>query len=204
VRLYLSSFRLGRHAEQLVTMVGSGRRTALIPNALDAWPPNVRRERLQSDIDELSGVGLQVTVADLTVPGVTAGLAGFDLVWTRGGNVFVLRRALADAGADLELCRLIEDDVIVYGGYSAGACVLARDLSALAAVDDLTEVKEPITVGLGLLDRPFVPHVDSPRHPETVACDEIAATYRSRGEQHWAVRDGEVLVVDRKGARLLT
>jgi dipeptidase E len=185
-------------------MVGSGRRTALIPNALDAWPPSVRRERLQRDIDELTGVGLVVTVADLTAPGVTAGLAGFDLAWTRGGNVFVLRRALADAGADLELRRLIEGDAIVYGGYSAGACVLGPDLSALAAVDDLTEVKDPITVGLGLLDRPFVPHVDSPGHPETVACDEIAATYRSRGEQHWAVRDGEVLVVDRKGARLLT
>jgi dipeptidase E len=102
------------------------------------------------------------------------------------------------------LRRLIQEDAIVYGGYSAGACVLGHDLSALAAVDDVTEVEEPITVGLGLLDRSFVPHVDSPGHPETVACSAIAAAYRSRGEQHWALRDGQVLVVDRQGARLLT
>lgn len=185
-------------------MVGRSRRTALIPNALDAAPPKVRREGLQSDIDELTRAGLLVTVADLTDPAVTAGLAGFDLIWARGGNVFVLRRAMADSGADRELRRLVEEDACVYGGYSAGGCVLAPELSALAAVDDVTAVQAPITVGLGLLDRPFVPHVDSPGHPESPACDEIAATYRSRGEPHWALRDGEVLVVDRQGARLLT
>jgi dipeptidase E len=175
----------------------------MIPNALDAAPPDVRRDLVQSDIEELTKAGLLVTVADLTEPGVTAGLVDFDLVWTRGGNVFVLRRAMADSGADRDLRRSIQQDAFVYGGYSAGGCVLAPDLSALAAVDDVTQVDAPITVGLGLLDRPFVPHVDSPGHPETLACDEVAATYHSRGEQHWALRDGEVLVVDGKGTRLL-
>lgn len=61
--------------------------------------------------------------------------------------------------ADEALVALLQRDQLVYGGYSAGACVLGSDLIELQLVDDLTAVDDPVTSGLGLLDRPLVPHV---------------------------------------------
>jgi dipeptidase E len=57
--------------------------------------------------------------------------------------------------------------------------------------------------GLGVLDRPVVPHVQSPGHPEASTCDALAAWYESMGQPHWALRDGEVLIVDGDGTELL-
>jgi dipeptidase E len=50
--------------------------------------------------------------------------------------------------------------------------------------------------GLALLDRPFVPHLDSPDHPETELVAKVAAPYRAEGVAFHALRDGEVLVLD--------
>jgi dipeptidase E len=196
VRLYLSSFRLGSHGHRLLALLGTGRRTALVSNALDGLPDADRERGLRRDVDELARAGLDVELVDVRVPGAVADLGRFDLVWVRGGNVFVLRRALADSGADEVLVGLLRRDQVVYGGYSAGACVLGPDLSELSRVDDQSVVVVPITTGLGLLDRPFVPHVRTPDHPESLACDEVAAAYASRGRAHWALRDGQVLLVD--------
>ncbi|SNT58637.1 dipeptidase E [Asanoa hainanensis] len=202
MRLYLSSFRTGAHTDVLLAMA-KGRRTALIPNAFDAWPADVRAGPLRRDLDDLGALGLDVTLADLREPGTAKSLAGYDIVWARGGNVFVLRRVLADSGADAVLLDLLRDDALVYGGYSAGACVLGEDLTGLAAVDDPGVVADPILTGLGLLDRPFVPHVRSPGHPETAECDAVSATYTAAGQSHWALRDGEVLLVDGDRTELL-
>jgi dipeptidase E len=196
VRLYLSSFRLGRHHEHLLRLTGKGRRTALVPNAVDNIPARDRSEGLRRDLVELEAAGLMVEMLDLRQAGAVDSLAGFDVVWVRGGNVFVLRRVLADTGADSVLVDLLQRDAIVYGGYSAGPCVLGPDLTALADVDDITAVDDPITEGLGLLDRPFVPHVRSPAHPESAACDAIADRYTAQGQKHWALRDGQVLLVE--------
>ena len=203
VRLYLSSFRLGLHEQRLLRLLGSGRRTALVPNALDGLPAADRARGVQQDVEELATAGLAVTLVDLHTPAAAAGLAGYDLVWVRGGNVFALRRALADSGADEVLVTLLQQDLVVYGGYSAGACILGPDLTELQRVDDPTAVTPLVTTGLGLLDRPFVPHIDSPGHPETVLCDAVAAAYTARGQAHWALRDGEVLVVDGQVIELL-
>lgn len=203
VRLYLSSFRLGPHQQRLLQLLGDGRRTALVMNALDGVPQSDRAAGLRRDVAELEAAGLVVTLVDLHEPGAVEALAGFDLIWVRGGNTFVLRRVLADSGADRALVDLLRRDAVVYGGYSAGPCVLGPDLDELRHVDDITAVAEPITAGLGLLDRPFVPHVDSPGHPETVTCSEIAAHYRERGQSHWALSDGQVLIIDGQAAELL-
>jgi dipeptidase E len=130
-------------------------------------------------------------------------LAEFDLVWVRGGNVFVLRQALADGGADRVLTQLMQQDRIVYAGYSAGACVLAPDLVGLEAVDDPAAVDRPLWTGLAILDRPFVPHVRSPEHLESALCDAVSAAYGAEGQEHWALRDGEVLVVAGLSVELL-
>lgn len=73
---------------------------------------------------------------------------------------------------------------------------IAPDPSALTHIDDIGSVATPTTTGLGLLDRPFIPHINSPSHPETAACNEVSAALRARAQAHWALRDGAVLVVD--------
>ncbi|MEU4476058.1 Type 1 glutamine amidotransferase-like domain-containing protein [Micromonospora sp. NPDC023888] len=203
MRLYLSSFRTGAHPDQLVALAGNGRRTALIPHALDGLPTEMRETGLRRDLDDLKAVGLDVTLIDLREPAMVSSLATYDIVWVRGGNVFVLRRVLADTGADIVLLDLLRRDAVVYGGYSAGACVLAPDLNGLELVDNPAAVAEPIMTGLNLLDRPFVPHVRSPGHPETAACDAVSAAYTSARRPHWALRDGEVLLVTENQTRLL-
>jgi dipeptidase E len=203
MRLYLSSFRAGAHPDRLVALAGNGRRTALIPNALDGIPADVRETHLRRDLYDLDAAGLDVTVTDLREPAMVSDLASYDVVWVRGGNVFVLRRVLADTGADTVLVDLLRRDAVVYGACSAGACVLAPDLNGLELVDDPAAVAEPIMTGLGLLDRPFVPHVRSPGHPETGACDAVSAAYSAARRPHWALRDGEVLLVIEDQTRLL-
>jgi dipeptidase E len=81
--------------------------------------------------------------------------------------------------------------------------VLAPDRNGLEQVDDVTAVVELPMSGLALVDRPFVPHVRSPNHPETAACDTVSATYVAAGQPHWALRDGEVLLIDREKVELL-
>jgi dipeptidase E len=203
MRMYLSSYRVGRFPDRLIGL-SAGRRAALVSNALDGLPADVRAGALQRDIADLGALGLDVHELDLRDPRAAERLSGSDVVWVRGGNVFVLRRVLADTGTDHVLTALLQDDVIVYAGYSAGACVLAPDLDGLERVDDITAVADPVTSGLGVLDRPFVPHVRSPGHPETIACDALSARYRAAGQAHRALRDGDVLLVDGDTTELLT
>ena len=189
MRLYLSSFRVGAHGDELLRMVGDGRRAALVPNALDDFSHAGR------DVADLEALGFAVTVVDLR----TAPVPACDLLWVRGGNVFTLRRALA--GREAELVDRIRGDAFVYGGYSAGVCVLSPDLRGLEAVDP--PGPDPLWTGLGLLDRPVVPHVDTPEHPESPACDALSAAFTAAGRRHWALRDGDVLVVEGPRTRLL-
>jgi dipeptidase E len=180
MRLYLSSFRVGDHADTLLSLVGAGRRAVLVPNAVDEFA------RAARDVADLEALGFSVSVADLRTEPVPA----CDLLWVRGGNVFTLRRALA---ARPELAGLVRAGSFVYGGYSAGACVLAPDLHGLEAIDPPGD--DPVWTGLGLLDRPVVPHVDTPEHPEGATCDALSAAFTAAGRPHWALRDGDVLVV---------
>jgi dipeptidase E len=205
VRLYLSSFRVGAAGERLGDLTRGGRRAAVIANAIDHAPAEVREAGVQRELNDLEALGFEPHEIDLR--DVPRGdhlmdlLSGFDLVWLRGGNVFLLRSALALSGADLTLTALLDEDALVYGGYSAGPCVLGPSLRALERCDDPAVVTdtygtEVVWDGLGLIDFAFVPHVDSPEHPETDALGEVAEEYRRVGVPHRTLRDGEVIVVD--------
>ena len=50
--------------------------------------------------------------------------------------------------------------------------------------------------GLSILDRPLVPHLVSPKHPENAALTRVARAYALAGKPYWALRDGDALVVD--------
>lgn len=213
MRLYLSSYRNGDHPELLLDLVGrggrsaAGARIAVIANGIDAEDADVRLSGVAGEFERLGALGLDPVEVDLRdffggpPEDVRAVLAGFPAVWLRGGNVFVLRAALALSSADTALGNLLRGDALVHAGYSAGACVLAPSLHGLEHCDDVTAVSrtygtEPVLEGLGLLDRALVPHVDSPGHPESVALGEVAAAYRAAGIPHLTLRDGQALVVD--------
>jgi dipeptidase E len=207
MRLYLSSFRIGGCPDELLRLCGSGRRAAIIANGMDAQDAASRAAGVALEIRALGRLGFACTELDLRAffracPGALAAeLERSDVVWVRGGNVFVLRYALAASGADANLVRLLASDALVYAGYSAGPCVLGPSLRGLDAVDppgQATEAYggEPIFAGLCVLPYAIVPHVDSPGHPATIPLGEVATRYRIEGVPHRSLRDGDVLVVE--------
>jgi dipeptidase E len=202
VRLYLSSFRMGDQPDRLLELLGSGRRAAVIANAIDDQDAATRQEGVERELGALGELGLEPRELDLREHfDLPPDLTEYDLVWLRGGNVFLLRYALAASGADAALVQLLHDDALVYGGYSAGPCVLAPSLRGLELVDEpeavrVTHGAEPVWDGLGVLDYAIVPHVDSPGHPETERCNALAERFRAEGVPHRTLRDGEVLVID--------
>ena len=206
MRLYLSSFRLGDHPEHLVRLAGEGARVAVVANAIDGAPADIRRDGVQRELDDLTGLGLRPSELDLRelsdAGAVEAALDGVDAVWVRGGNSFVLRVAMRRSGADAVLADATRRDSLVYAGYSAGPCVLAPSLRGLELVDPVEDVErvwpgaELVWDGLGVLDRAFVPHWSSPGHPETEMVDDVVARYDTDGTPYWKLRDGQVLVGD--------
>lgn len=208
MRLYLSSFRIGGHPDRLLRLLGTeSGKIAVIANAMDSAPRDVRRAGVEREINTLTELGFQPQELDFREffdrpeSEVDSALAPFPAVWVRGGNAFMLRYAVARSGADAALTSRLRTDTIVYAGYSAGPCVLAPSLNGLELCDAPQHVTEtwgdaPVWDGLGMLDHAFVPHVDSPGHPETELCGRVADHYRANRTPHRALRDGQVLLVD--------
>ena len=214
MRLYLSSFRIGNRPDRLVALAGGDRRVAVIANAMDSAPADVRGEGVQRELTALDELGFAPEELDLRDyfgdhARLRADLEPYGVVWVRGGNVFMLRYALAHSGGDVLLRERLDEDGIVYAGYSAGPCVLAPSLRGLETVDppDVVEAAygEPaLWDGLGVLDYAIVPHVESPDHPECEALEQVAARYRATAIPHRTLRDGEVLVIDGETTTLFT
>ncbi|TCC23911.1 Type 1 glutamine amidotransferase-like domain-containing protein [Kribbella speibonae] len=200
MKLYLSSFRLGDHPEHLVALLPRNPSVAVVCNSIDAEAPDVRREKVAEEITWLTGLGLRAEELDLReVAGddLRARLSAYDGIWMRGGNVFVLRIAMARSGADQILPDLIRAEELVYAGYSAGPCVLAPSLRGLELCDDTTALDgEVIWQGLGVLDHAIVPHLDSPGHPETELLAKVAELYDRTGVPNVKLTDGQALVID--------
>lgn len=206
MRLYLSSYRTGDRAGSLLALLGSGKRTAVISNALDNISPTARsiyRDEVHDPHIELAALGLETKELDLrryfgNAEALQAKLGEFDLVWVMGGNAFVLRRAMKQSGFDDVITGMLERDEIVYGGFSAGAVVAAPTLRGIDLMDDPAEVPagydpEVVWDGLGLIDHSIVPHFRSP-HVESAAAERAVRHMSGRGMRYRALRDGEVIV----------
>lgn len=208
MKLYLSSFRVGDETETLKSWLeGTAKKVGYIPNAVDftTMPPANRVKNIKFDLDQLASLGLNAEVLDLRdyfgkKSELSQKLDEIDMVWVSGGNTFVLRQAMRLSGFDELIDDLIKRKNFVYGGYSAGCCVLSPSLETLKIVDEPNDhpyegFDEIIWDGLGLIDYAFMPHYDSD-HPET---DDIALEIRECEKNnipYKAVRDGEVVLVE--------
>jgi dipeptidase E len=202
MHLYLSSFRIGNRASELQELA-DGRRLGFVPNALDFVPSDRRTESNAAELRRIRDLGLEVEPLDLSeffgAPDrLSSYLDELQGVWIRGGNTFVLRRAMRLSGFDQALLDRSSEDFL-YAGYSAGICVLAPSLDGLQHVDDPTLEVYPGTdvvwEGLGILDYLILPHYKSD-HPES-ADIEIEVEYCTRNSIPFkTLRDGEVLVFE--------
>ena len=98
VKLYLSSFRLGRNRGALRDLVGRAGRAALVFNACDVYGDS-RLRKLERETEDIASLGFECEELDLRsyfadFDGLRSRLETYDLTWVVGGNSFVLARAM--------------------------------------------------------------------------------------------------------------
>jgi dipeptidase E len=207
MKFYLSSYEIGNYGEKFSQMLeGTNKKVGYISNALDYTNPDTRRleKRRKNDMKNLENLGAIVELLDLknffdkheALEEKLSGLAG---VFVSGGNTFILRQAFFLSGFDTWLQKNISSEFI-YGGYSAGCCVLQKSLKGLQIVDNpadnpYLEMQETLWDGLGILDYNFLPHYNSD-HPESADIDKEIIYAIENKIPFKAFRDGEVEIFE--------
>ncbi len=205
MKLYLSSYKLGNETETLKKWLApTKKRVGYIPNALDFLEPDRFKVNTEFDMNQLNDLGFEVEILDLRdyferIEVLRTKLLELDMLWVSGGNTFILRQAMRLSGFDELIADLQKRPNFVYGGYSAGCCVLSPTLQGLQIVDEPYvypyELKETIWEGLGLIDYAFLPHFDSD-HPESEAINKEVEYCKKNNLPFRTVRDGEVVIVE--------
>ena len=203
MKFYLSSYKIGNETKKLIGMMPKNRKTAYISNALDEWDsPEKRKQNETDDIAQLRKIGMRVELLDLRKyfnkkEELRKKLGGFGAVWVGGGNTFVLRQAMKLSGFDEILKSLMKTDML-YGGYSAGICVLAPSLKGIELVDNPKakpyKNSKLLMDGLGILGYSIVPHYKSD-HPESEAMNREVEYYKRKKIPFKTLRDGDVIII---------
>jgi dipeptidase E len=208
MKLYLSSYKIGNDGNKLIEMTADGnKKVAFINNALDSVTDIDRRNKGdQSDIHDLESLGLKAEIVDLKLyfnkpNDLEETLEHFDVIWVRGGNTFVLAQAMKLSGFDkiIKKYHRIRKN-IVYGGYSAGVCILGPTLKGIHIVDKPDQKPygahyPTIWEGLSILDNVVAPHYKSD-HPESADIDKAIEYMRANAVPYRPLRDGEVIIVE--------
>jgi dipeptidase E len=204
---------------ELVAPSTSKPKALVIANACDLLDPAERGLRVDREIAALEGLGFRAEELDLrrhfaaqtgkgrpageSVPGspsiLTSELASASLVWARGGNAFVLLRAMRQSGFAGLLTQGLASDSVVYGGYSGGIAVLPQTLRGLETVNDPAAVPpgyDPAVPwdGLGVLPYSLAPHYRS-AHAASPGIDGVVGYFQAHGMPFKTLKDGEVWVV---------
>jgi dipeptidase E len=212
VKLYLSSYFLGNHPEELAKLVGSNKKVGIIMNAADIYGREKHPTYLANEIEKMRAIGLDAEELDLrdyfnNIEALKAKLEDYGLVWVMGGNSFVLRLAMRMSGFDSVIKDLVTNETLVYGGFSAGSCVAAQTLKGIELVDNPEQIpegydKKTIWEGLGFVDFSIAPHYRS-KHPESGEIEKVVEYFEENNMPYKALHDGEVLVINGADVKLL-
>ena len=206
MQFYLSSRKLGDSPEKLAQLMGPHPRVGYIPNALDHVTARAEwlSAHIQSDMASLNTLNLDTELLDLKTyfgnqDSLEEKLTQLEGIWVSGGNVFVLRQAMKLSGFDKAIFKIREDRNFVYGGYSAGCCVLSKTLHAYQIVDEPTAsaygaIGEVLWNGLGLIDFAFLLHYQS-AHSESAGIDQEVNYCIQNQIPYKALSDGDVLIL---------
>ncbi len=214
MRLFLSSQDLGNFGSVAVEMAGQNKKLAYIKNSQDNLPEGERNFTTPERKQRFEKLGFVFEELDLREyfgkhDKLREVLSGFGAVMCAGGNTFILRRAMKESGFDNIIKDMLNEDKILYGGWSAGACVTAHSLKELArgdlpgseVVPDSYPSKETIWEGLGLVNFTIVPHCDMDWFKDDAR--KIISNLESTGKRYYALNDGEVIIVKGKKVEVL-
>lgn len=209
MKLYLSSYRLGNQSKELIKwMEKQGNKILVIPNAVDAFPDGERKTRgILDKIKDLTELGFESEILDLreyfNKQNVLKNkLKSYKAFYAIGGNVFVLRKVMKLSGFDNYLKEIAPNPDYLYAGFSAGICVLAKNLKGIDLADE--PEKDPynagdiIWEGVGLIDYMPVPHYHTPNHPESPLMNDVVKYLNANKLPYKTLKDGDVIIEEIK------
>ena len=207
MKFYLSSYKFGNEIEKLKTMLPTNSKIGHINNSRD-WTganPEIRIKQQLEEIEQLHQLNFIAEPLDLKEyfgrqDELKKKLSQLDGVWVSGGNTFVLRQAMMLSGFDKLFCELKLRKDFLYGGYSAGICILCDSLKYIQNVDNpndfpYKESKEIIWEGLNIFNYGLLPHYDSDHFESEAISKEIQVCIDNK----WlfkALRDGDVIIIE--------
>ena len=204
--LYLSSYKLGNRISYLKAWIKeNGNKILLIANARDAKVQNeLEKEKIEQNIKMLENIGFEVEILDLKKyfkdsKKLYEDLKQYNSFCVIGGNVFVLRQAMKLSGFDKYLCDNISNKML-YVGYSAGCCVLAKNLNGYQIVDQPINPyndNDVIYEGIGLIDYNIAPHYKS-EHKESEIIEKLVEYMDKNNIVYKTLKDGEVIINELK------
>ena len=205
MRLFLASEDFGGHVAELHRLVGDNKKALVIFNAQDYKDEGKRGDVIERKSKLFRENGFEFAELDLrNYFGKEQQLKEYieeikpGLVFSIGGNYFILRRAFAQSGLDETLLNDLENDKYVYGGSSAGTMIATPDLRYYddQKAEDVPSGyrSEPIWEGLGLVDMYISPHQDQNWYKPYIK-DRLDKLKRD-GKPFITLNDSDVYVVD--------
>jgi dipeptidase E len=204
MKFYLSSYRIGDSASDLQALVEGRKRIGVVSNALDFLSDTSQlQEKQGQEFADLEAIDLDPVAIDLrdyfdNPNSLRTVVDQLDALWVVGGHSFVLNYAMRRCGLSDILYSKLADEEFVYGGYSAGICVLTPTLAGIHILDR-PEVKAngyPDQLpweGLGILPFCIAPHWRSD-HRDSPFIEKSVEYFIDHKPPFIALRDGEVYI----------
>lgn len=201
MQLFLASLDFGNYIQEFKKFSGTTKNVAIILSAIDFYEDFGRAAYLNRLKEDFTHLGMNASELDLRdyfgkKEALENEIKKFEMVWVVGGNTFVLRKAMHYSGLDEILPLLLKKDTLLYGGFSAGACVVCPTLKGIEFADDPREIppgykSETIWDGLNLIEFCLVPHYNS----NFAEMDEVKAFYDQNQMNYHTLRDSDVIIV---------
>lgn len=205
MKLFLTSMYFGNNADALALLHSGSRKVAICLNANDFLGDAGRLKYFNKTSKDFECLGFEVEEIDLRhyfgKPNqLKMYLDTVGIFWAAGGNTFNLRRAFKYSGMDVLLPEILKGDHFIYGGFSAGACIMSPSLTGLNLVDNPEEIpagydKDIVWSGLNLVDYQIVPHYNSVNKSLAKLMQDIIIMYDKENIVYKTLTDEQILIV---------